>query len=140
MIWSGFDSSGEFFAKFCGSEPTQGELDDNGIQFLVLGDFLPTDYLNDLQTVPYVPVPRPSFDFSILVASAPATDPVILQTGDVLRIENIPAGTQVDYPEGSLVVDDGYIEWSSLTPGSTSFSFINFPYLELIINATVTGS
>ncbi len=61
-----------------------------------------------------------------------------LEIEEVLRIDGIPAGTLATYPGGELVIDDGYLEWSSLTVGTFTFTFVNFPYQEVIVNAQVS--
>jgi hypothetical protein len=55
--------------------------------------------------------------------------------GDTVKIEGIPNGAQVIYPGGSLIVDDGFIEWS--TDESNFFSFVieAQPYMREIIYA-----
>lgn len=62
----------------------------------------------------------------------------------VFRVDGIPAGTQVTYPGPSgdpttEIVNDGYIEWSAVEPGTYPFTFENFPYKEITINAVVTA-
>lgn len=67
-----------------------------------------------------------------------STEPVILTTADTLRVENIPVGTVVDFPGGSGVIDDGFIEWECDEPGGYIFSFRLFPYQDAVLYATVT--
>lgn len=64
-------------------------------------------------------------------------DPVAV--GELWRIDGIPAGTEVEYPGGSLVVDDGFIELSFAEPGEYRFRFSKFPYLEEERIATISG-
>ncbi len=61
-----------------------------------------------------------------------------LDIEEILRIDGIPAGTLVIHPSGERVIDDGYLEWSSLTAGTFTFTFVNFPYQEVIVNAQVS--
>lgn len=75
-------------------------------------------------------VPRPAFTFKV----SPGLN---LQLGEVLRVSNIPPGCSVFYPGGVIQVDDGYIEWSSTTPGEYAFTFELFPYQEVTLNAIV---
>lgn len=65
-------------------------------------------------------------------------DPVAV--GELWRIDGIPAGTEVEYPGGSLVVDDGFIELAFAEPGDYRFRFSNFPYLEVERVATITDA
>ena len=60
-----------------------------------------------------------------------------IDTTETLNISNIPTGTTVTHPDGSTVVDDGYIDWSCVEPGEYEFSFDNFPYKPVSLNATV---
>lgn len=60
-----------------------------------------------------------------------------LKAGQTLEVSNIPAGTTVIHPAGIDIVDDGFIEWSTDFPGSYQFTFICFPYKEIVINAEV---
>lgn len=54
------------------------------------------------------------------------------------QISQIPVGTEVKFPNGSMVVDDGYIEWYSAVPGEFLFTLTNFPYADATVNATIT--
>ena len=63
-----------------------------------------------------------------------------LMTTETLTISGIPPGTLVQYPGGEVMVDDGYIDWSSASEGTFNFRFINFPYQEAVLNATVTAA
>ena len=61
-----------------------------------------------------------------------------LSVDELFRIDGIPAGTQIKHPEGSTLVDDGFLEWSTNTPGTYKFTLSNFPYIEKVIYAHVT--
>ena len=61
-----------------------------------------------------------------------------LAANEVFRIDGIPPGTQVKHPEGTIQVDDGFLEWSTNTPGEYKFRLSNFPHLEKVIYAHVT--
>lgn len=76
------------------------------------------------------PVERPEMKLSI-------KGDVYLDVGEVLKVEDIPKGTEVIYPAGIATVDDGFIEWSAVEPGSYYFKFINFPMKEEEIHAIV---
>jgi hypothetical protein len=52
-------------------------------------------------------------------------------------VTGIPVGTEVTYPGGTIVVDDGFIEWDSEEPGNYRFWFQNFPYQEEEIYAEI---
>lgn len=58
-----------------------------------------------------------------------------LTPSQTFRVDNIPAGTSVKYPDGDVVIDDGFLEWTSAVEGIYSFTFRNFPYAEEIIYA-----
>jgi hypothetical protein len=75
-------------------------------------------------------VPRPVFPLEI-------KNGLTVATGQVIRISKIPIGCTVRYPGGTAVVNDGYIEWSSVTAGTFDFSFSLFPYQEMSLNAIV---
>lgn len=60
--------------------------------------------------------------------------------GAVFRVDDIPAGTTVTGPNFSEVVDDGFIEWTSMEPGTYRIAFENFPYMEHSINAEFTSA
>lgn len=77
-----------------------------------------------------LPRPRPEMGISV-------QGEVYLSVGEVLRVDGIPAGTDVVYPGGRAKVDDGYIEWSTNEPGQYYFKFSNFPVKEVEINAIV---
>ena len=62
-----------------------------------------------------------------------------LGTGQVLRVEGIPAGTRVICPGFDGVVDDGFVEWLSVTEGAHHFLLVNFPYKEVEFDAVVTA-
>jgi len=64
-------------------------------------------------------------------------DTVRLDVNEMLRIDNIPVGTVVVHPQGETVVDDGFIEWSSVGLGSHSFRLEKFPYQEVNVYAIV---
>lgn len=76
------------------------------------------------------PRPRPEMSLSL-------QGDVYLGVNEVLRIESIPAGTEVVYPGGKAIIDDGFIEWSANEPGSYYFKFSNFPLKEVEVNAIV---
>lgn len=50
------------------------------------------------------------------------------KAGDILRIEGIPKGAELQYIDGTIIVDDGYIEWSTDEPGLYQFNLSLFPY------------
>lgn len=61
-----------------------------------------------------------------------------VMVGEPFRIEGIPSGCKVFYPNGNLVVDDGYIEWSSAVTGRFTFRLKCFPFREVSVYASVT--
>ena len=75
-------------------------------------------------------VPRPVFTLEI-------KNGLTVAAGQVLRVGKVPIGCTVRYPGGTAVVNDGYIEWASVTPGTFDFTFSLFPYQEMTLNAIV---
>lgn len=75
---------------------------------------------------------RPAFVFQVTSLEVTTGQPII--------INNIPAGTKVNYPGGQATVDDGFIEWSCAEPGDYEFRFENFPYRPEVIVAKVTAA
>lgn len=67
---------------------------------------------------------RPAFDFHV--------------SQNPFRVENIPAGTLVKYPDGELIIDDGFLEWTAIEPGKYMFHFENFPYLSETVHAEIS--
>lgn len=61
-----------------------------------------------------------------------------LAVDEVLRIDGIPPDTLLKFPGDSIVVHDGYVEWASAVPGEYQFKFINFPYKDEVIYASVS--
>lgn len=55
------------------------------------------------------------------------------------RVDNIPEGTVVTFPGGTVTVDDGFLEWSAIEPGEYEFHFANFPYQEETVIAHITN-
>jgi hypothetical protein len=60
----------------------------------------------------------------------------LVVTQNPFTITGIPTGTLVKYPGGELIVDDGFIEWSSAVPGEFAFQLSCFPYRDEVIYAT----
>jgi hypothetical protein len=59
---------------------------------------------------------------------------------ELLSITNIPPGTRLYGPELDLVIDDGFVEWTSAVAGRFTFVLIDFPYKNGAVNATFIGS
>ena len=70
-------------------------------------------------------------DFSLVYST------LEIDTTETLNITGIPTGTAVTHPGGVATVNDGYIDWSCVEPGTYEISFINFPYKPVTLNATV---
>lgn len=85
------------------------------------------------------PASRPSMGLIYKVDETPVENSgfISLTPNAILRVENIPTGSVVTHATGELVVDDGYIEWSAVMPGSYSFRITNFPLQEIELNAIV---
>ena len=77
-------------------------------------------------------VSRPVFDLQYTTLT--------IDTTEILSITSVPAGTTVTHPDGSMVVDDGFIDWSCVEPGIYEFSFENFPYMSEVLSATVISA
>ena len=56
---------------------------------------------------------------------------------EIWRVDGIPPGTTLTYLESRIVVDDGFIEWSSTVPGRFEFHFSNFPYQDATLYAVI---
>ncbi|MCA9340018.1 MAG: hypothetical protein KDA17_03860 [Candidatus Saccharibacteria bacterium] len=123
--WTVFDvGTGECLFVVSGTEAT-AQL--NGANYL-LGAFSGEDYYYDGAQMQL----RPAFDLQPVSLT--------ITTAQTLTINNIPVGTTVTHPDGSVVVDDGFIEWSATEPGSYEFLFDNFPYIQEVLVATVTSA
>lgn len=84
------------------------------------------------------PTPLQQMDLKV----SPSVDPdeleVDLKPNQVMRVENIPAGTTVVYPGGVLNdVNDGYIEWEVEDVGSYYFGFFKTGYAGVKFNAVI---
>ncbi len=73
--------------------------------------------------------PRPAMPVTV---SGPVS------VNDDWEITGIPVGTLVTYPGGSVVVDDGFIQWSSAVPGEFKFTLDLWPYLPKVVYASVS--
>jgi len=60
-----------------------------------------------------------------------------LAVDEVIIIDNIPSGAKVDYPDGSITVNDGFIQWESAIEGSFVFQITKSPYKTEVILAQV---
>ena len=92
------------------------------------GDFLLVEGEADLHRDYYdaeigAATPRPAFELEV--------------SQNPFRVGNIPPGTKVRYPGGEVIVDDGFIEWTAVEPGSYAFHFENFPYLTETVYALI---
>jgi hypothetical protein len=70
-------------------------------------------------------------DSTPALAARPVMPLVFPEDGDVdvpYEITGIPEGTVVTFPGGTVMVDDGFVEWTSEVEGSFRFMFVNFPY------------
>lgn len=73
--------------------------------------------------------PRPQMDLQI-------TDDTIA-VNEYFRVDNIPEGTTLHYPNDlEEVIDDGFFEWSTEFPGEYEFTLSNFPYKSVTVHAT----
>ncbi|MDP2346710.1 MAG: hypothetical protein Q8N34_03180 [Gammaproteobacteria bacterium] len=91
--------------------------------------------ISDVSTkylVDNVVVEKPSM--SITITELPMT------IEDTLTISGIPVGATLHYPGGSIVVDDGEVEWDTVAPGTYIFTIELFPFLTERIHAEVTDA
>lgn len=54
---------------------------------------------------------------------------------EIFRVEGIPEGCAVVFPNGEIVVDDGFIEWTSSVTGKFLFYLRAFPFKDIFIYA-----
>ena len=124
-----FDNSSGEIVKTGSCQESDADLQAGAGQTsrVLKGDWNDVDHYYDGESF----AQRPSFDLqpSALEFSA----------GQVFRVNNIPEGTEITYPGGSVTVDDGFIEWSTIEPGKYEFEFENFPYKPEVISAKVTA-
>ena len=76
------------------------------------------------------PVSRPK----MVLYVTPGTE---LKVAEQLLVRNIPKGCKVTHPAGTTLVEDGFISWSTITPGTYEFKFKCFPYQDEVFNASV---
>lgn len=62
---------------------------------------------------------------------------VFLTPGEVFRVDGVIEGSRVGFPGGTMIVDDGFIEWATETPGSYPIFISKFPFKEVTFNAIV---
>lgn len=117
--------------------PATGDIEFNIIGSVVEGDvpegfavaegkFDSQQYIYDTSQQTFIERPVLSLQYS--------TDPVTVDT--YFRIDGIPEGATVAYPGGSLVVDDGFIEWTTDIPGNHTFTVTAPPHLPQTITVT----
>jgi len=66
-------------------------------------------------------------------------DPLTAVEGEYIRVGGIPPDTTCTLPETTTIVDDGYIEWTSLEAGEYYIRLSCFPHKEVLLNATITS-
>ncbi|WP_020209047.1 hypothetical protein [Gilvimarinus chinensis] len=92
----------------------------------IADDFLDGFYIdND------VPTPKALMSLSV-------SGPVV--AGDDWVVTGIPTGATVKYPGGEIVVNDGYVSWSSLEPGRYPFEIKSVPYITEVVYAEITSA
>jgi len=72
------------------------------------------------------------------ILSVTSNETIIANGTDEAIISNIPAGVQVEWPDGQIdIVNDGEIRFSVDLPGTYTFRFTAVPYLdqEVVIEA-----
>lgn len=90
-------------------------------------------YANDAEeyVVNYTVVPRPDMPISI--------NGLEQLVGGVLRIDGIPQGATLHCPVGTVAIDDGFIEWTSLVEGMFPITIDCFPYKQVFMYASFTN-
>ena len=58
----------------------------------------------------------------------------------LLSITNIPPGTRLLGAGLDLIIDDGFVEWTTAVGGRFTFTLLNFPYKNGVIDATFTDA
>lgn len=72
-----------------------------------------------------VPTERASMGLIFEPRNPDEEEELILEVGELLRISNIPVGTRLIAPGGTdIIVDDGFIEWSTDHAGLYGFWLI----------------
>jgi len=61
-----------------------------------------------------------------------------IEEGETLTINGIPEGANITFVDGSIIVNDGVIEWSSDIAGKYLFYIDKFPYRNEVIEIEVT--
>ena len=111
--------------------PPQLEVNDELDVLIVEGSFdATTQYINN-----GLITDRPEMGISIDIDTAPI--------GEYIRITNVPVGAVLHHPsEGEIyadtVINDGFVEWTSLEPGTFNLSLSKPPMMEEHIDATIT--
>jgi hypothetical protein len=122
-------SSGEIVrGGSCSKEDLKLQAGEGEVAEEATGNFNDLDHYHDGGAY----VDRPAFDLQ--------PTPLNIDTSQSLLIGNIPAGTLVKHPDGELIVDDDFLEWSCAEPGDYEFTFENFPYIPETLIATVTSA
>lgn len=87
---------------------------------------------------PFVPDP-PKYILDGEITERP-TMPLVEEANDgpLFHLTGIPVGTKVLFPDGEIIVDDGFIQWTSLVEGEYQFILTNFPYVEEVRYARIT--
>lgn len=90
----------------------------------------PADPVNDwINIETHAPEPRPTMEATVV------SDTVAVN--QYFRVDNIPEGTTLHYPnDQEAVIDDGFFEWSTQFPGTYDFTLTNFPYQPVTVHAT----
>lgn len=72
-----------------------------------------------------VPTERASMGLIFEPRNPDDEEELTLEVGELLKISNIPVGTRLIAPGGTdIIVDDGFIEWSTEHPGMYGFWLI----------------
>lgn len=86
------------------------------------------------------PIERASMGLIYEPRNPDEDEELVLETGELLKVTNIPAGTRVIAPGSvDMIVDDGYIEWATDHAGMYGFWFIGGPEIEEVHFNAIVG-
>lgn len=123
MSCSFFDAQGRLIACY---EGTAYRLNDHTDHACLIGLYQSSQWLSGGKVVE-----RPRLRLTCSSQQVRVSENVV--------ITDIPAGCQVDHPDGRSVITDGEFIWSANVPDTYALRFECFPYLSQTIMITVEG-
>lgn len=121
--WTSYKSNGEPFCIFKGSEPSGDEL--QGLNYIEGYADHKTEYVLDGGITP-----RPSMQINV-TGNQVINSPILFS--------NIPTGCQLTHPGGISTINDGFVEWETVEPGTYIFEFDLYPCLKEVITLEITA-